>query len=54
MPLPEPIKREKVQDFIDRCMASEIMKREFPNVKQRVAVCYSQARRKRGGRKQKG
>jgi len=47
MPLPLPKKGETSQDFISRCMGYEIMKREFPEQKQRLAVCYSQFRKKR-------
>jgi len=48
MPLPVPRKKEKSKDFISRCMDSETMKKEFPESKQRVAVCYSQLRKARG------
>ena len=44
MPLPKPRKKEKQNHFIDRCMKDDIMIKEFPNNKQRVAVCYSQWR----------
>lgn len=45
MPIPSKRKSEPKQAFISRCMGSEVMKREFPDNKQRVAVCYSQFRR---------
>lgn len=48
MPIPTPRKKEKSQEFINRCMDSEVMKREFPENKQRVAVCYKQLRKARG------
>jgi len=45
MPLPIPKKRETEEEFIKRCMADEVMKREFKKNKQRLAVCYSQFRK---------
>lgn len=51
MPLPTPRKGEKQDEFISRCMSDETAKREFPNNKQRQAVCFSQWRRKHGGKK---
>jgi HK97 family phage prohead protease len=39
MPLPKPKKDENHDDFIDRCMSDEIMNSEFPDNKQRFAVC---------------
>lgn len=40
MPTP-PRKGENRSDFINRCMGDESMKNEFPDQKQRVAVCMS-------------
>lgn len=42
MPLVIPKKNEKQGDFISRCAGNETMNKDFPNTKQRVAVCYSQ------------
>jgi len=42
MPLPNPKKNEKQGDFISRCAGNETMNKDFPDTKQRVAVCYSQ------------
>lgn len=42
MPLILPKKSEKQSDFISRCAGNETMNKDFPNTKQRVAVCYSQ------------
>ena len=42
MPLPKPKSGEKEQDFISRCMSNSVMKEEFKDKDQRVAVCYSQ------------
>ena len=41
MPLPAPKKNEKRSDFISRCMRSKVMKKEYPDIKQRNAVCHS-------------
>ena len=42
MPIPNPKKSEKQEDFVSRCMGDETMNKEFPDQKQRAAVCYSQ------------
>lgn len=47
MPLPKPEKNEKQDEFISRCMSSEIMKKDYPDNKQRVAVCFSQYKRRK-------
>lgn len=39
MPLPQPHKGELQTDFINRCMGNSIMVEDFPNNKQRYAVC---------------
>lgn len=39
MPIPTPSKKESKNEFISSCM-SELSK-EFPDQKQRAAVCYS-------------
>ena len=49
MPLPAARKGQSQKAFISACMSSEVMKREFPEQKQRVAVCYSRWRKKHGG-----
>lgn len=45
MPLPTPNKGEKQDKFLGRCMSNEAMKKEFPNGKQRLGVCFSQFRK---------
>lgn len=40
MPTP-PKKGENRSAFINRCMSDDSMKKEFPDQKQRVAVCMS-------------
>jgi len=47
MPLPNPRKDEDKNSFISRCMSNETMKSEFPDQKQRTAVCFSQWRKGR-------
>jgi hypothetical protein len=42
MPLPTPNDGEKRSKFIERCMLDLSEKNEFPDAKQRTAVCYSQ------------
>lgn len=45
MPLPNPGKNEEKKKFIARCSGSKVMNTEYPDTKQRVAVCYSQWRK---------
>jgi len=42
MPIPKPNSEEEKKDFISRCMGNETMKSEYKDNKQRLAVCYSQ------------
>lgn len=42
MPLPTPNAREDKNRFVARCMSNAAVKKEFPDQKQRVAVCHSQ------------
>ena len=46
MPLPNPNKNEEQNDFISRCVSDDVMKKEFKDNKQRLAVCYSLFKRK--------
>ena len=46
MPLPTPNEGESQSDFVSRCMGNPKMKTEYPEQKQRSAVCYSQFKRK--------
>lgn len=41
--MPERHKGEKKKDYVQRCISDPQMKEEFPDVKQRVAVCISKA-----------
>lgn len=47
MPLLSPKSGEARDKFVSRCMSSAQMKKEFPNKEQRLAVCFSQFRKKR-------
>jgi hypothetical protein len=49
MPIPKPRDGESKDDFLKRCMADETMVSEYPDEKQRYAVCLSQFEDKRGG-----
>jgi hypothetical protein len=49
MPLPNPGKDEKQDAFVSRCMENPSMKREYQDVKQRVAVCLNQWRKAHPG-----
>lgn len=42
MPIPKPKNNEKKSEFVNRCMQNLKDKGEFPDPKQRVAVCYNQ------------
>ena len=44
MPLPKRNKDENAKNFVNRCMSSDVMKEEYPNQQQRVAVCINQSR----------
>ena len=42
MPLQKPKNKEKKSDFISRCIGDTQTNKDFPDQKQRIAVCYSQ------------
>ncbi len=42
MPMPTPEKDEDEKTFVSRCMGTEMMKKDFPDNDQRLAVCYKQ------------
>lgn len=46
MPIPSPRKGESQDKFISRCMGDSVMNKEFPEQKQRAAVCFSTWREK--------
>ena len=41
MPLPTPTANESEDNFLDRCVIHPEVQAEFPEMEQRVAVCYS-------------
>jgi len=47
VPIPTLGKKEDRAKFISRCMSNPVMKRDFKDNKQRLAVCYSQWRKKK-------
>lgn len=49
MPIPKPNQNEDKTKFIARCMGNETMKKEYPDSKQRVAICLGQTRKSKGG-----
>jgi hypothetical protein len=42
MPIPKPEPHERMSEFITRCMVDDTMQEEYPNERQRVAVCAKQ------------
>jgi hypothetical protein len=40
MPIPQPGKDEKQDDFVSRCMGDKVMNADYPKQEQRAAVCY--------------
>lgn len=46
MPIPSRKQNEDKQKFVSRCMSSETMKKEYPDSKQRVAICLGQTKQK--------
>jgi hypothetical protein len=49
MPIPKRKQNEDNQKFVARCMGNETMKKEYPDQKQRVAICLGQTRKKTKG-----
>jgi HK97 family phage prohead protease len=41
MPIPKPKDGETKKEFISRCMGNDLMVKDYPDNKQRGAVCYS-------------
>ena len=46
MPIPSKRSDEDKQKFVSRCMSDSVMKKEYPDTQQRVAICLSQSRKK--------
>jgi hypothetical protein len=49
MPIPNKHQNEDKDKFVSRCMSNEVMKKEYPDTKQRVAICLGQTRKKSHG-----
>ncbi|MEY4334639.1 MAG: Pelagibacter phage [Bacteroidota bacterium] len=49
MPIPKRNKNEDKQKFVSRCMSNETMKKDYPDNKQRIAICLGQTRRSKSG-----
>lgn len=49
MPIPQRKQNEDKQKFLSRCMSNDTMKKDYPDSKQRVAVCLGQTRTKEKG-----
>jgi hypothetical protein len=45
MPIPNPESNEDKKKFVSRCMSSEIMKKDYPDTAQRVAICLGQTKK---------
>jgi hypothetical protein len=48
MPIPKPNKDEDKQKFVARCMGDEVMKKDYPDSSQRVAICLGQTKKSKG------
>jgi len=47
MPIPSKRPDEDKEKFVSRCMGDEVMKKDYPDSKQRVAVCLGQSRKEK-------
>ena len=45
MPIPSKKPDEDKEKFVSRCMGDEVMKKDYPDSKQRVAVCLGQSKK---------
>jgi hypothetical protein len=45
MPIPSKKENEDKQKFVSRCMGDETMKKEYPDSKQRIAICIGQSKK---------
>jgi hypothetical protein len=48
MAIPQPNDNEDRERFIARCMGDELMKKDYPESKQRVAACLGQTKNSKG------
>lgn len=44
MPIPQPRPNEDKNTFIQRCMSNPTMVKEYPDIKQRSAICFNQTK----------
>mgnify|MGYP001180977714 CR=1 FL=1 len=44
MPIPKPEKNEDEKKFASRCMSDPVMIKEYPDIKQRYAICIGQTK----------
>lgn len=44
MPIPKPKKNEDKNKFVSRCMGDNTMNKDYPDNKQRIAVCLGQTK----------
>ena len=54
MPIPIPKTGEVQEDFISRCMGNSTMKKEYPDNKQRLAICFTTWKGKEKRKMKKG
>lgn len=47
MPLPKKQGEESKSKFMSRCLGDPVMRKEFGDIKQRIAVCLSRYKRKK-------
>lgn len=47
MPIPSKESGEKKSKFMSRCVADPVMRKEFKDIKQRIAVCLSKYGKKK-------
>lgn len=48
MPIPKPTKKEGQKEFMPRCIGDETMRKDFKDIKQRIAVCLTTYRDTKG------
>jgi len=46
MPIPKKKEQESQKDFMNRCVSDDTMKKEFKDIKQRIAVCLTKYKEK--------
>jgi len=46
MPIPKPGKKEEQKQFMSCCLGDKVMKEEFKDINQRIAVCITSFKEK--------